>query len=208
MMFPELDADEATLAVLAAPWKQRGDRNYPPFYYYALGRYMASPRDVTRLRNALRGIPRVDPSRYDILFNSLTIEWDVVKWCDLPEPMGYLNGRHAVRTVLEPEPVYSIDAKTRNPSTLGAVDFERLRSLCVSLRGGSVVDAEIDAENERWQADMERELQDREYDLASYYRGVFKQAAEETGIGDLPPEEMARRFGGLPNEWDPENDEE
>lgn len=197
-------ATESQRAVLESPWRQVGDRNYPSWYFYSLGRYRASEADVARLRAALSGLPRVDPSAYDILFNALLRTWDVVKWVPTPEPTGHVPGGALVRSVLEPYPVYEINALERDPSTLGELDFERMRKLCSALRGGEVIDAEMDAATAAMLADDERERQDKEHDLAGYYRDAILRESEASGVGELAPEEMARRFGGLAAEWDPD----
>lgn len=201
MQAPEEEAGDPLLDVVDAPWKQLGDRNYPPWYFYSLGRYTAHPQDVERMRQAIRGTPRVIPERYDILFNALLHTWDIVCWAPATESI-LLAGEPAVRAVLEPVDVYSIPAKSRDPGTLGEWDWEQMRRRCVTLRGGDTITEEMKAANAEWQRAEEARLADAEYDLASYYKGLFRRMADETGLGDLPPEEMARRFGGLPAEWD------
>lgn len=202
---PSMDLEDSALALVAeADWKQVGDRNYPAWYFYSLGRYRAHPADLARLRHALQGIPRVDPSEYDLLFNALTLEWDVVKWVAMPEDVPVdVPGGWVRRIVREPIDVYSFSARERDPSMLSDVDFQRMRKHCTTLRGDAV-DDEIDAENEIFEADRQRVARDRRLDFFEHHERLIKDFADEVGWGDLPPDEMAARYGGLAAEWDPD----
>jgi hypothetical protein len=196
--------DELMDVLQDADWRQVGDRNYPPHYFYALGRYRAADEDVARMRRALDGIPRVDPDAYEVLFNPLLRTWDIVKWVPLPEPMGAVSGLgYASRVVLEPIDVYSIPATLRDPSTLGEQDWLYMRRWCTTTRGGDVLSAELRASELRRLAALEQEREAAEHDLAGYLRGLLMRLNTETGLGDLPPDEMARRFGGAASEWAP-----
>lgn len=200
----ESPLEELLDALEDADWRQIGDRNYPPHYFYALGRYRAADEDVARMRAALDGIPRVDPRLYDILFNPLLRTWDIVKWVALPEPIGTVPGiGYCSRVILEPIDVYSIPATQRDPSTLGEQDWLYMRRWCTTTRGGDVLSAELRESELRRLAALEQEREAAEHDLAGYLRGLLKRLNAETGLGDLTPDEMARRFGGTAADWNP-----
>lgn len=200
---PGADYADPLLEILDAPWVAVGERNYPPHYFYALGRYPVHAAAIERMRRALAGTPRLNPADYDILFNSVTQQWDIVKWCPMPEPVGALGGYgHMTRVVLEPIDVYSIPARERDPFSLGEADWTFLRARCVTTRGGQVVNDEIEENNHAALAALEAEREAAEHDLAGWMRGLLRKLNDETGYGDLSPEEMARRTGTPVSEWE------
>jgi hypothetical protein len=196
-------ADDPLLEILEADWVCIGDRNYPPQYFYSLGRYRAHEEDVERMRRAISGLPRVHAADYDILFNAVTLTWDIVKWVALPEPLGLLGARAGFtsRVVREPFDVYSIPAGRRDPSTLGELDWLFLRRFCVTTRGGDEITDYQQEQAQQRIADHEREREAAEHDLGGWMLNLLRRINEETGYGDLPPEEMARRTGTPVHEW-------
>lgn len=108
--------------------ERHGELNVPPEFALSFGRFRAHPRDVARMRRALRGIPRVDPEDYDILFNAESREWMIVKWVSMTQAVGEVPGLGFLyETVREPWPVYQIDARRRSPESLSDVDWLRLQ---------------------------------------------------------------------------------
>lgn len=195
--------DALLMEIGNAPFIEEEGRNWPPHYFFARSRYVAPREDVERMRSALRGLPRVDPSSYDILFNAIAGTWDIVRWVEMPEPMGVVPGHgRMTRVVLEPFDVYSIDASRRSPATLGEVDWAAMRRLCVTMRGTDAITEALDQGNRAvWEA-QEAERQAAEADAGEYMRALLLRINSETGYGDLPPEEMARRTGTDVEEWE------
>lgn len=195
--------DALLMEIGSAPYIEEAGRNWPPHYYFARARYVAPAEDVARMRRALSGLPRVDESTYDILFNAVSGTWDVVRWVELPEPMGVVPGHGPMtRVVLEPFDVYSIDAGRRTPATLGEVDWAAMRRLCTTMRGGDAITEALHEQNRAvWEA-QEAQRQDAEADASEYMRKLLLRINDETGYGDLSPAEMARRTGTSVAEWD------
>jgi hypothetical protein len=194
---------EELLAALGdADWVKVGDRNYPPHYFYSLGRYTANPEDVDRMRSALGGIPRVDPSLYDILFNAVLHTWDIVKWVSLPEPVGTVGSYgYGSAVVLEPIDVYSIPARKRDPSTLGELDWNWLRRWCTTTNGGALLNQDLAASEQARLAHLEEQRREHEGELAEYLHGLARRIRDATGYGELSPEQMASRTGTDVSEW-------
>ena len=189
---------------LTADYVRVGDRNYPPQFADTLGRYRPNPRDVERVRDALRGIPGVNPEDYDLLFNSELREWTIVKWVDLPEPRNYVMGLgDVIEVVREPYPVYEIDARKRGPGSLSDLDWTRLRRRCTRLRDPGEIDREIYEHNLR--VTQEQGVpEEAELAFAEYFHRLFRKIGEETGVAYATPEEMAKKYGGRPQDWDPD----
>lgn len=188
---------------------REGDRNLPPEFALSSGRFRASPRDVARMREALSGTPRVRPEDYDILFNSESREWMIVKWVEMTQAVGDVPGfGFLYETVREPWPVYQIDARRRSPESLSDADWTILRSRAVTLRDIDELDAE---EEERQLAPRQAErdaVMDQDGEMLETYQSAFREVAEALGVDQLEPEEAARRFGGRPEDWDPDHYEE
>lgn len=199
-----LDEFYAAVEFLTHGYRRVGDRNYPPQFYAGLA-HRAHPADVARMRRALAGIPRLDPRDYDILLNAETQEWSIVKWIALPEVVMVVpDGTVLVQVIREPFPVYDIDARKRSPMSLGEKDWERMRSLCVTMRDPAAITGDLRESQAAHDRDRAREAADFEHDLLSYYHAAIRREAEETGMAYASPEEMARRFGGRPQDFDPD----
>ncbi len=200
------DPVDPIIEMLMAMMRRVGDRHYPPQFVGSLGAFEADPQDVARMREAISGLPRVDPEDYDILFNAMERQWAIVKWVDMTQGWGDVPGiGYLYETVYEPWPVYEIDARYRSPASLGDTDWARLRSRCSTVRDPDELDAELRALNMAARQEQNDELEDQEEGFLEYYHGLFREVAEELGIDGLSPEEAARRFGGHPLDWDPEH---
>jgi hypothetical protein len=182
-----------------------GSRIYPAWYAASVGRFRPNPEDVDRMRRAIAGIPRVDPMRYDILFNHETREWVIVKWVPEDEPYGYLTSKlFLIETVERPVEVYEIDARRRSPSTLSERDWFHLRANCITLVGPAELDRRMKETQAQIKKDRELKRQDREHDFLGYYQKLFQRIGEETGLANATPQEMAAKFGGKAADWNPD----
>lgn len=187
---------EDLVAVLDAmgvmDWARIGNRAYPPQYALSLGSHQPNPVAVSRLRDKLGRIPRVDPMMYDILFNAEGGDfmrdgptWDVVKWMQVPELQGWLPGMGWITStfMFEPYPVYSIPAVERSPMSLGDLDYQvLLKNSTVMRGGGGQITRDIRERNAKKQEARKATRADQDRDFADYYRGLFKKAAEEQGL--------------------------
>lgn len=199
------DPIDPIIEFLYAMMVRRGDRNYLPEFSSGL-RFRASPRDVARMRRALTGIPRVDPEDYDILFNGESREWMIVKWIQMPQAIGEIPGfGFLYETVRESWPVYQIDARRRSPESLSDRDWARLRARCVTIRDIEELDDELLEAEERRAAAEQDEITDEDMYMLDTYQSAFREVAEQLGVDTLEPEEAARRFGGRPEDWDPDH---
>lgn len=189
--------DELLSLVMDGDVVSEGDRNYPFHYWLGMAKYRAHPDDVDRMRRGIASVPRVQPELYDILFNGITRCWDIVKWVAMPEPVGVIDGYGFIsRVVYEPVDVYSIRAWLRDPSTLGEADFIHMRRWAVTTRGGEKLTEELHESDQRRLAALEAERAAAEADTAEYLHKLLKRMRDETGLGDLSPEEMAARNPG------------
>lgn len=188
---------------LTAEWYMVGDKEYPPWYYHALGKFRASPRDVERIRRALECVPRLDTRDIDVLFNGMTRCFDVVKWVAQPGNQRFVPGLGWMTSVIRmPIDIYTILPHGRSPETMGERDFAWMRRNCTTLRDPGEITADMDRANEEIRRDRNRALEDQEYDAAGYYHAGIRREAEESGIAYATPEQMAKVFGGEPWMYD------
>lgn len=190
---------------LTAEWFMVGDKEYPPWYYHALGKFKPNPADVERIREELAGIPRLDVEDIDLLFNGMIRCWEIVKWVAEPGGQTFIPGLGWVTTVIRmPVDIYTIEPFGRSPATLGERDFAWMRRNCITLRDPGEISAESRAYNEEMARDRERRRQDAEYDAALYFHAGIRREAEESGLDRATPEELAKLLGGEPWMYDPD----
>lgn len=181
-----------------------GRRVYPGWYAASLGRFKPNRLDVERMRRAIGGIPRVDPQLYDILFNSETREWVIVKWSADLDIIGYVGRSFVYEMIERPIEVYEIDARRRGPSSLSEKDWLHLRAHCVTLHDARAISKRtFDAQN-KVKLDRATEIGDQEHDMLSYHHQMFRKLGEESGMAFATPAEMAAKFGGSAHDWDPD----
>jgi hypothetical protein len=187
----EAEVDNLIDSLGLGEWHREANRSYPDQYVYGLGRHVAHPAAVRRLREEVSVIPRVVPEDYDILFNAEGADmhrpgptWDLVKWVPMLEPHGYLPGMGWVTGVVyEPLPFYHISAVIRSLDSLGDRDFEVIRRNATTLRGGSK--GLWDDSRRRNEHEMEgrrRQRADEELAIAHDVRPLVARMADEAGV--------------------------
>lgn len=190
---------------ITAEWYMVGDKEYPPWYYHALGRFRPNEKDVERIRAALAGIPRLNVRDIDVMFNGMTRCWEVIKWIDQPGGQSYIPGLGWVTPVIRmPIDIYTILPHGRSPETMGERDFAWMRRNCTTLRDPGDITADMNESNETARRERLRQLEDAEYDAAGYFHAGIRKEAEESGIAYATPEQMAKMFGGEPWMYDPD----
>jgi hypothetical protein len=171
-----------------ADWTEIGGYAYPEAYAFAR-RHRPPPKAVARLRVFLKSVPRANPLDYDILFNVEGLvgvwegpTWDIVKWMRVPKVQGVWPGVGPLITVnREPFPVYHIPALVRDPLTLGHRDFEIMLQNSTTLQPGSEINDRVMEHNLKKQDERRDQRRQADLEFAEYYRGLFRDLAEEQG---------------------------